>query len=183
MAAGISLLARDFVHSALGPKWDGAVVPLQLLAIYATIRTIDPLLPYVLIVTGDTRRFLWLSLLNLLILPPAFYFGSRWGAPGIAATWLVLYPVLSVPLFWLVMRRLQMSGREYWRALYPPLIGVAFMILAVSTVKTLLPLSCSVWWRLGVGILSGVTVYAGTMLLLFRGLLRSAFHRVQIAFR
>jgi O-antigen/teichoic acid export membrane protein len=180
-AVGISLVASDFVHSALGPRWEGAIVPLELLAIYGAIRTVDSLLPFVLIVTGDTRRFLWLSLMNLIVLPPAFYFGSRWGAPGIAAAWLVLYPVLSVPLFWLALRKIQISGREYWRTICPPVVGVAFMVLAVSAIKAVLPISGHIWWRLGAEVLSGAIVYSGSMFLLFKDMLWAALRRIQTA--
>jgi PST family polysaccharide transporter len=181
-AAGISLLSGDFVEGALGPKWRGAVVPLQLLAIYVPVRTITPLLAYALNATGETRKSLWLSLLQLATFPPAFYLASRWGTTGIAAVWIVLHPLFSVLLLRMTLRKIQLPTRDYLQALYPPIVGTAFMILAVSLVKVALPSSCLVWLRLGAEIVSGVVVYSGTVLLLFKDRFWAAFRRVRASY-
>src|SRR5262249_41782766 len=42
---GMALVASDFIHAALGDQWVDAIVPLQLLCLYASLRSITTLLP------------------------------------------------------------------------------------------------------------------------------------------
>ena len=51
---GISLVAHDAVLLALGAKWQAAIAPLQVLALYACYRSVMPLLPQLLTVKGET---------------------------------------------------------------------------------------------------------------------------------
>jgi hypothetical protein len=68
---GLALVAPEFVRLILGPEWSAAIVPLQLLSIYASYRSLVTVLPQVLTVKGDTKWTMWLgfdaTLLGLLI--------------------------------------------------------------------------------------------------------------------
>src|SRR6202030_3350673 len=81
---GIALIAPEFVDFALGSKWVGVVLPLQLLCVHALIRSNVILLTPVLNVVGEQRFAMWNSLYSMIILPVAFYISSRWGTAGIA---------------------------------------------------------------------------------------------------
>ena len=81
---GIALVAHDFVYLVVGAKWQSAVVPLEILGFYASFRCIVTLLPSILNVTGESRVNMQYSLFALILMPTAFYFGSRWGPEGIA---------------------------------------------------------------------------------------------------
>src|SRR5208282_5331327 len=83
---GLALVSRDFILLALGTKWAGAVVPLQLLALYASIRSITILLAPVMNAV-DVRWGARYGLLFVVVFPTAFYVGSRWGTVGIASAW------------------------------------------------------------------------------------------------
>src|SRR5262249_49635325 len=96
---GLALVAPELVIVALGDAWTGAIVPLQLLAIYSAFRSIIPPAPQILIAAGHSRQSMYFSLFSLLVLPPAFYIGARWGAPGVAMVWILVYPALAVGLF------------------------------------------------------------------------------------
>ncbi len=165
---GMAVVADEFVVVALGEKWRAAVLPLRLLVFYSGVRSITTLLPQVLVAVGHARRSMQFSLLALAVMPPMFYIGSRWGTGGVAAAWIVAYPLVMVPVFRAVFSLIVMPGREYLDAIWPALSTSVLMAAAVLLVRTGLP---SVWplpVRLGVEVGAGVLTY---------GLLLHVFHR------
>jgi len=135
---GLSLVARDAVITLLGVKWEASIPALQLLALYATVRSIMPLFPQVLMAVGEAGFVVWNGILSMIVLPAAFFIGSRWGIEGIAAAWVVAYPVNAFPLYWKVQRKIGLTHIEFFRALLPAITGTFFMVLVVLASKSLL---------------------------------------------
>jgi len=179
---GMALVAKDFVHLALGSKWDGAVLPLELLALHALIRSNVILLAPVLNVVGEERFAMWNSLTTAIVLPVAFYIASQWGTGGIAAVWVVLYPFLAFPLYWRLFRRIEMSTKEYFAALWPALSGCIAMTVSVEALKRLLTPGSPLYIRFASETLVGAAVYALALVMLHRDWL-SAFFRMAQTFR
>ena len=133
---GMALVAPDFVMIFLGPKWSGAIVPLQLLAVFVGFRSVVPLLPQILNVTGDSRFAMYNSLLAAIVMPTSFYLmGVRWGTAGLAIAWMTVYPLLTLILYWRVSQRIALSTQEYLRALWPALSSTIVMCAVVFGVK------------------------------------------------
>src|SRR5208282_651749 len=122
---GMALVAPEFVPLVLGPKWSGVVLPLELLALHAVIRSNVILLVPLLNVIGEERLAMRNSVAAMIILPISFYLGSHWGTTGIAAGWVVVYPLVHLPLFSRVFRRINLPRSEYLGALWPALSGCA----------------------------------------------------------
>jgi PST family polysaccharide transporter len=153
---GIALVARDFVCLFLGVKWQGAIVPLEILAFYASFRCIVALLPSVLNVTGESGFVMRVTQGALILMPTAFYLGSRWGTVGIAWAWVFAYPVIAIVLYRRTFRRIKMPWRDYVGAIRPALTGSLVMVAAVEIVKgTLLP-SFPLSFRFACEVLTGV---------------------------
>src|SRR5437773_12467736 len=116
----MALVAPDFVHLALGAKWDGAIAPLQLLALSTGFRAVTPLLSQVLNVVGESRLTMQYGVLCAVVLPSGFYLlGQRWGTVGLALTWVVVFPLLVLPAYRRVLQTIELSSREYLRTLWP----------------------------------------------------------------
>ena len=82
LSLGLALVANDAVPLVLGQKWQAAVAPLRLLAIFASFRSITPVLPQVLNVIRETRFGMKLSVISVIAYPPHFIWaatGARWG--------------------------------------------------------------------------------------------------------
>jgi Membrane protein involved in the export of O-antigen and teichoic acid len=170
-AVGISLTAPLLVPVLLGDKWAAAVLPLQLLAFYAGLRSIDTVTPQVLIYTGHSRQSMWYTVLAAIVLPLLFLFGARWGAAGVAFVWIVAYPLVVSPIYRLVFRILDLSPRAYLRALWPAASGTALMTMAVLAARYWLPDGLDMRVRLVSEVTLGAATYAIAML---------AFHRKRI---
>ncbi len=131
VAAGLALVSPELVEAVFGPKWEGAVVSLQFLALFFGVRAIATLAPVVMIASGEPQVDRNYSLTFLLILPPLFLLGSRWGIAGVAVTWLLAYPLLFGALGqrW-VLRRLEISLREFLSEMWPAIASVVLMSAA-----------------------------------------------------
>ncbi len=160
-SVGLALVADDFVRLYLGPQWTEAIRPLQILAVYATIRSVVTLFPQILTMRRDTRFLMWNGLATAIALPTAFYLGSRWGAAGIAAMWVLVYPVFVIPLFVRTAKALQLPLGRYFAAYWPALRGTAVLAASVVAARAWLPGTIGPVGRL----LAEVAVGAGAFLL------------------
>ena len=156
---GMALVADDFVRLYLGPQWIEAIRPLQVLALYATIRSLVTLFPQVLTMRGDTRFLMWNGLATAIVLPAAFVVGSRWGAAGIAAGWVLVYPLVIIPLFVRTMRALELPALRYFASLWPAARGTLLLAGAVLATRTALPAAVGTAPRLIAEVLAGAAVF------------------------
>jgi teichuronic acid exporter len=165
---GLGLVARECVPLILGHKWDGMIPPLEVLSYYAAFRAIVALLPKVLTAVGSTRFVMWTDLLGVVVLPIAFYIGSRWGITGIAWGWVVAYPIFAVPLYYKTFQAIGVRMHDYLQALFPSLTGMVFMIPCVVWVKHLLPPGQNLLARLILEVAVGIFTYVGALWLFHR---------------
>lgn len=159
-AAGLALIAGEFVPVVLGPQWQAAVLPLRLLAVYGGIRSIDTVTPQVLIYTGHSRQSMWYSLIAACVMPVLFVVATRWGAAGVAAVWIVAYPAVVAPQYRLAFRVLDLRPSGYFRTLWPALSSTAAMALAVGFLLATLPVTMAPVVRLVIEVAAGIAVYA-----------------------
>jgi PST family polysaccharide transporter len=178
LAIGLGLMAEDVVMLLFGEKWRMAIVPLQVLALYASVRSVATVIPTVAQMVGLSRPLLKNTLLGAVVLPLGFLAGSRWGAGGIALAWVAIYPLVIFPLYRVVLREVEMNWGEYLRPLWPAASCTAIMAAAVIFLKVLctgspLPL----WLRSSLVVAGGVLAYVISFVTLHRGrvrLIRSA---------
>lgn len=173
LTLGLAVVARDLVPVVFGDRWLFMVAPLQVLAAYATIRTITPTVSQVLAVTGDTRFLMYMTGFGAFVLPAAFYIGSRWGTVGIATAWAIAHPlVVYLPLNTRAFRRLELPVKHYLRALWPAVSGSLLMMAAVTLVRVSTPTN-SMAVRLGVEVLAGAIAYTSCLMLFHRQRVKS----------
>jgi len=165
---GLALVGCELIPIALGYKWKPMVPALEILCAYAAVRSLVALLDKVLTAVGKTRFVMWDQLWALVLMPSAFYLGSRWGIAGIAWGWVAAYPLVALPLYWKTFKTIHMKFGEYFRALRPALDGTAVMILGVLGLKWVLPAGQPLLLRLILEVAVGGAAYIGTVLLLHR---------------
>jgi PST family polysaccharide transporter len=159
LSIGLGLVTREFVLVALGTKWDSAIAPLRFLAFYASIRSLTPIIWAILNVVGESRYNMWSSVAMAIVLPCSFVLGSHWGNAGIAAAWMIGFPLVAVPVCVRVFHRIELKWSEFFRVLLPAVTGCIFMSLVVLTLKRVLPAAYSLPLRLGLQVLAGATAY------------------------
>jgi teichuronic acid exporter len=166
---GLALVAPDFVLLAFGAKWSAAILPLQLLCCYIPIHMLSVLLAPALSVKGDAKYVVRWGLYALAILPPAFYVcGTRWGTVGIAAVWVVVYPLILLPAFARVFRTLGIRVTEYLACLRPTLGSAAVMTVVVLTIRALPHANWPLALQFSIEVASGATAYLAAAVFLQR---------------
>lgn len=172
---GLAITADDFVPLVLGDAWSGVISPLRLLCIYMAMFSSQDLLSHVLLWTGHFSVNMWLSLFALAILPVCFYIGAGYGLIGVAAAWVVGFPLSVLPAFVYVNRILRCSSIDYWHTFRPAITGCLAMLGAVALVRVVLPEEWHHGLRLGIQSSVGAATYTGIMCLVFGDRIRNIY--------
>src|SRR5438445_2542196 len=184
VSVGLALVARDFVLVVLGSKWEGTIAPLQLLAAYAAVRSITPLLAQVLMTIRDTGFEMWRMVLAAAVMPTSFAFAAhRWGTVGVAAAWLLVDPFFTVVLCWRLFPKIELSPTAYVGALWPAVSGTVLMAAVVVAVNALSGGGWAPGVRLAAQIGVGVMSYVLVCVVLHRERLKAFYELVTAARR
>jgi teichuronic acid exporter len=181
LTIGLALVANDAVLLVLGQKWQAAVGPLRLLAIFASVRSVTPVLGHALNVIRETRFGMKLGLISVVLYPTAFYIGSRWGTVGIAAAWILIHPVMLLPLYVRVFEKVQLAAGDYFRALRPGIEGSITMSLGVLLLKPWLVPTWPLALRLALQVITGGILYIGEVMIFHRGRIFAIYRRIKLA--
>lgn len=178
---GMVLIAPEFVPLVLGSKWSGVVAPLELLALHALLRSNVILLTPLLNAIGEERLVMWNSVVAMVVLPISFYIGSRWGTVGIAAAWVIIYPLVQLPLFSRIFRRINLPLFAYLRALWPAVSGCVVMAMSIQALKSISIATWPLYARLASEIFAGIVTYGMVLVLLHRNYLRGILQFIRTA--
>ena len=178
---GMSCVAPELVDAVLGPKWDPAIIALQLVSLAAPARMLLAILATALTGIGRAEIELYNTTVGAVVLTIGFLIGVQWQLVGLAASWLVAIPVIAIICIPRTARALGLSLRDIGAALRTPVLAGAAMYMAVSACRLLLPDLGSAW-ILPILILAGGATYVGTALLLDRTLMID-LRRVALAVR
>ncbi|MEO7513653.1 MAG: polysaccharide biosynthesis C-terminal domain-containing protein, partial [Gemmatimonadaceae bacterium] len=133
-------------------------------------------------VIGENRRTMQINVAGAIIMPIAFYAGSHWGTVGLAAGWLLVYPIVVVaPMASLVFRRIELSPAAYFRALLAPFTSAALMCVAVWMVRFGYPAEMPRVAMLATDIAVGALTYGGSLLLLHGARVRAVVSAIRAA--
>jgi PST family polysaccharide transporter len=123
---------------------------------------------------------MWQAIVCALTFPAGFYLGTRWGITGVAAMWVMLYPLVSIPLFWRAFWRLQLPVSQYLAALWPAMSGSLLMLGVLLLLRYSLPGQWPVSVRLGIHVTVGSLSYASAFLIFHRGRARSLYQALSV---
>lgn len=165
---GLALIADSLVPVLLGPKWLGVIGPLRLLSLYIAARSISTLFPHVLNAIGESRLVMRTMVFSALVMPMAFLVGSRWGAQGIAAAWVVMYPAITFPLCYMIAKRTGLRLRESIDSVMPALGASLVMVCVVLFTRWIIPATLRQPFRLALLVGVGGLAYIGALFCLFR---------------
>lgn len=173
IAFGLASVADLFVVGILGPKWWAASAPLAILAFYGGFRAVTTPYPHVLQALGQSAQAMRYSIFGVVVLLPLFYLGSRWGLVGVAAGWIIGYPIVVIPMLRAVLRASELPGRTYFDALRPPLHASLAMGAVVLATRSLMPGSWAIGVQLAAAVCAGALTYAAVMFGPYRSRLNS----------
>ncbi|GMW07743.1 MAG: lipopolysaccharide biosynthesis protein [Gammaproteobacteria bacterium] len=135
---GLSATAPELVHVVLGPNWDHAIVPVQLISLIVPLRMIHGIYATTIIGAGHARLNFEATLRGGLILPAAFLAGTFWGVNGLAAAWLAAVPLLFAVDLWLIGHVFRIRAGHVLRAVWRPVLAGLAMYFAVTAARAAL---------------------------------------------
>jgi len=156
---GISSISDEMVGVLLGPKWQTAALPLQMLSLVMPISMLSPFFNTALLGIGHGRTVFNNVLTAFIVMPAAFLVGARWGLLGLSTAWVVCFPVV----FLLNVRRalplVQLNLSTVLRTMHAPFLASIAMYVSVYVARQLL-LEAPPPLRLAALVMTGVASYA-----------------------
>jgi O-antigen/teichoic acid export membrane protein len=170
-AAAVS--APDLIPLVFGGKWDAAIVPFQILSVYAAVRCLwlDPFLA-----KGNFRASSLTGFASVVVAAVLVGLGLRYGVAGVACAMLLVqlgFNVVSLRVTSGSWRRL----RAVARVTLPYLAGGVAAALAAMEVRQL-ALAGRIEFRFVVALLT-VGVFSGIYAILFRNDLRAVYRKMR----
>ena len=166
---GVSAVAPEFVASIMGPKWEGAVFPLQAVCLVVPMRMLNMIYNTAVLGVGNIRVNVVNAATSAIILPFAFFVGAHWGVDGLAFAWVAAIPFVSFFRLPTMLRIIDIRLSDLVASLRAPVVAGAVMYAAVSLgrlpCETLTPAV-----RLALLVTVGGAAYVGAVLLLDRRL-------------
>lgn len=179
MTVGFALVTPEFVHAILSSKWEDAIWPLTLLSGHSALTLIASMCGQVMLVRGDQRYSVRLTMAQVLVMPLTFYVGAEWGVTGIAAGWAIVHPIFLAMRMLRTLKLIDLSPKRYFvEGLMPATIGCLVMFIAVVAARRL-SVNLPVVPRLAVLVLVGAASYSGTLYIAFRERMRDAIAQVR----
>ena len=157
---GVATTAEPLVLFALGEHWRGAVPVVRLLACAMPFMTLYVLMPPASDAIGRPGVGVRASMIGAVVLPMAYLMGVQGGLTGLAAAWIVAYPLMLVVIARGVLPVIGVTARELAGAVAPSLNAALAMAALVLLLDRLLP-PLGPGLRLAILAPAGAALYAG----------------------
>lgn len=162
---GISSIAPELVLLLLGPKWEPATFPLQILPAIMPLRMISNFIPSAVDAVGRPD----ITLKNLIgasiIMPAAFLVGGQWGISGLCFAWLVGFPLVFMSNLLRALPAIDLRVMDLLKSMVWPALLSMVMYAIVALLRLALSTETGVEWRLALMISIGALVYCGLTLI------------------
>ena len=135
---GVAVMAEPIVHVVLGDKWLPAVPILAIFGPLAAIQAVSTTTSVLYQAKGRTDlQFRWGLVVGLAMLG-AYVLGSRWGATGVAWSFLIGTLVLAGPTLVIPFRLVGLPFRDFLVGLLPSVVPTALMAAAAYGLRRVL---------------------------------------------
>jgi len=165
---GISSVAHELIGVVLGPKWDMAIIPFQLMALLVPLRMVGNLLEPSVLGLGRPE----VSFVNVLfafgILCPCIIVGTHWGIVGVSIAWVTVYPLIFIRNLSRTATALGMRLPDLLFAMARPAFAASAMYASVVTAKAFFGFDANSAVYLILLIIIGAAVYSSLVLSLHR---------------
>lgn len=157
---GISSVAPELVTVLLGPKWDSAVLPLQILALIMPLRMIGNIIPTAIDAMGRPDIGVKNLIVANAIMLPAFVIGSNWGLTGLSMAWGCVSPLVFLLNSARSLPVVNLRIRDILRAMASPAFSACGMYGAVFLARRYLTVQQQSPFQLLTLVGIGVVTYA-----------------------
>jgi O-antigen/teichoic acid export membrane protein len=157
---GLVIVAPDFVHVVLGPRWSEATLVIQILAWVGLIQSLQTLSGEVLLALDRAAWLFRFTILWFVGSLGAFAIGVKWGIIGVATCYAAATFLIEPVRTYITARALGISPWRFLRSLTGVVQATAVMAVVVLGARTaLVETGLPVAVRLVLLVLVGAAVY------------------------
>jgi O-antigen/teichoic acid export membrane protein len=135
---GLIIVAPDFVHVALGSRWDDATTVIQILGWVGLLASVQTLDAEVLLALDRAGTFFRFTLVTAVAMTAAFVVGMQWGIVGVAVANLAMTLVIEPARTIVTSRAAGISPWRFVRAVSGVAQATALMAAVVLAVRELM---------------------------------------------
>lgn len=168
---GMAVTAEPLVATLFGPKWLAMVPYVRLLALAMPFLALQVMFPPVCNAMGRPGLTARIALVGAILMPTGFLIGIRFGAIGLAATWLVGYPLFAVFTARFAGALIDLKARALIGAIAPGFIAASIMALLVLFADSQLP-PLAAPLRLAILVALGAVSFTGLLAAVSRDTIR-----------
>ena len=160
VAFGILVFAPDFFHLLYGEKWNEAILPTQILAVFGLIRSLFSMTSYLFIAAGRVREIIYFPLGQVVLFCVFFYpVITRWGIVGICSLLTLLNAANAIAQMALIERFCPGVTKIKSSIMFSFLMLSTFAIVFPTQIYSLLGGALSLWLFIAaIAIVGGVYV-------------------------
>jgi PST family polysaccharide transporter len=138
MSAGLIVLAPEAIRLLMGPGWDSAVLPLQIMALSMMFRTSYKAGAIVARSSGDVLKIAGWQVVYAVMVTGGALASVRWGITGVSCTTALAVAASFLALSRLGLRRVTLGWRRLAGAHVPGLVAAALVVAGALPVALLL---------------------------------------------
>jgi PST family polysaccharide transporter len=172
-AAGMFLVAPEFVQVLYTDRWAASVPVMQALSIYTLIYSLSFNAGDIYKATGRLGILKRVALLRLALTIPVLWAAAGWGIWQVAVSQTLVIGMIAPLELMLAGRLLNIHWKAYLESLQPALVGTAGMCLGLLLLRAWLA-PTDAWLRLCGMAIGGALLYLGTLALTQRGVFQQA---------
>ncbi|MFZ5516463.1 MAG: lipopolysaccharide biosynthesis protein [Candidatus Zhuqueibacterota bacterium] len=162
---GLGAVAQPFIHFVIGPKWQPCVLLVQIISLYAVVKTIAITFPQVMKAVGKPKYLFYYNLGRVVIMIPALILAAQRSIITVAVTMVAILWLSKPVQVWMLHRSIGVTVTEFMKTCYAPLLASAVMFMSIIFAQRILP-EMGNGAMLAVLIFIGIVVYFGGMLLI-----------------
>jgi len=157
---GISSIAPELVRLVLGPKWELAILPLQILPAIMPFRMVSNFLPSAVDAVGRPDLTVKNLITASIVMPAAFLIGGQWGIQGLCLAWLIAFPLVFLTNLTRSLPAIHIGLAPFLMTMARPALASAAMYGAVLATGQLISAETAGLLRTVILVLVGGLTYA-----------------------
>jgi len=167
MMTGLMMVSREFILVIVGPKWEGVVLPLQVLCLVGALQSIGTTVGSIFNSLGRTDLQFKVGVISSVGHVVGFMVCIRWGLMGLVNGYLATNLIFGVITQFAAVRLIHLSMKEFIMALKMPAINSVIMMLTLIGYGHFKGtfLNLGIYMDLASSVCLGVVVYAVSTLL------------------
>lgn len=125
------VLSDSLVVLILGSQWSGVSEIFRIFSVLALIQPVLSTRGLVLLSTGQSRKYFWWGLLNAFVISISFIVGIKWGAKGVASSYVVANYLFLYPSLVFVFTGSALKVRDFFTPIVKPILASIVMGFSV----------------------------------------------------